>query len=164
VPEATSHAAAVRSFATAAHTPELRRAGIRIEDKESIWSFHWREAPDEAWARKALERIAKSAAEEGFVPHWGRKVLEIRPAVAVDKGTAIERLLGGADVEAALYGGDDTTDLDAFRSLRELQSSGGLEHSVCVGVRSDEGPAESTVEADLVVEGPSGFRDLLARL
>ena len=36
-------------------------------------------------------------------------------------------------VAAALYVGDDTTDLDAFRGLRELVSSGGLEHALCVG-------------------------------
>jgi trehalose 6-phosphate phosphatase len=164
VPEVSSHVPAVSSFAAAAYTPELRRAGIRIEDKQSIWSFHWREAPDEASAREALERIAKSASEKGFVPHWGRKVLEIRPPVAVDKGTAIEKLLRHADLEAAMYGGDDRTDLDAFRRLRELRSNGGLEHSVCVGVRSGEGPVDIILEADLVVEGPSGFRQLLARL
>lgn len=164
VPEASSHVAAVRSFANAAYTSELRDAGIRIEDKESIWSFHWRGAADDASAREALGRIAQSAAEQGLVPHWGRKVLEIRPPVAVDKGTAVERLLARKGVESALYGGDDTTDLDAFRSLRELRSSGVLEQSVCVGVRSEEGPAEIAVEADLVVDGPSGFRELLARL
>jgi hypothetical protein len=45
-----------------------------------------------------------------------------------------------------------------------LHSSGRLERSVCVGVRSDEGPAEITLEADLVVDGPDGCRELLARL
>ena len=29
----------------------------------------------------------------GLEPHWGRKVLEIRPASGIDKGTAVERLL-----------------------------------------------------------------------
>jgi trehalose 6-phosphate phosphatase len=164
VPEAGAQAAAVRSFAMAAYTPELAQAGIRIEDKQSIWSFHWREAPDEASALEALERIARSATYEGLVPHWGRKVLEIRPAVAVDKGTAIERLLLNATLEAALYGGDDTTDLAAFRRLRELRSSGRLEHALCVGVGSEEGPAEIDAEADLVVDGPDGFHELLTRL
>jgi trehalose 6-phosphate phosphatase len=164
LPAAASHAPAVRSFATAQYTPELRETGIRLEDKESIFSFHWRGAVDEAAAKGALERVASAASDAGLVPHWGRKVLEIRPPVAVDKGSALERILQESSVEAALYGGDDATDLDAFRKLRELRSSGALEHAVCVGVGSEEGPAQITDEADLLVEGPSGFRELLTRL
>ena len=52
--------------------------------------------------------------------HWGRKVLEVRPPVALDKGLGIAALLRSAPVTAALYVGDDTTDLDAFRGLRSL--------------------------------------------
>jgi trehalose 6-phosphate phosphatase len=162
--EAASLAPGVRSFAEAAYTTELREVGVRIEDKESIWSFHWRGAPDAGAARAALERVAESASEQGFAAHWGRKVLEIRPAVPIDKGTAIERLLGRLMLDAALYGGDDTTDLDAFRGLRRLHSEGRLEDSVCVGVSSAEGPVELATEADLVVEGTDGFRELLAGL
>jgi trehalose 6-phosphate phosphatase len=164
VPALAPHASAVREFATAAYTPELRRAGIRLEDKESIWSFHWRQASDEASARELLDEVARSAAERGLVSHWGRKVLEIRPSLGIDKGTAVASVLRDAGVEAALYAGDDTTDLDAFRGLRELRRNGALRHAVCVGVSSDEGPAQITGEADLVVDGPSGFRELLAVL
>ena len=42
---------------------------------------------------------------------------------------------------AAAYAGDDRTDLDAFRRLRELREEGELETAVCVGVVSDEGAA-----------------------
>ena len=96
--------------------------------------------------------------------HWGRKVLEVRAPVALGKGLAIEALLRGADVEAALYGGDDTTDLDAFRALRALVHSGELEASVCVAVGSDEAPPALAPEADLTVDGPRGVRELLEAL
>jgi trehalose 6-phosphate phosphatase len=164
LPEALAQSGAVRSFAVGAFAPELSETGIRLEDKESIWAFHWRGAADEAAAHEALKPIAKSASDQGLVPHWGRKVLEIRPAVAVDKGTAIGRLLEAARPRAALYGGDDTTDLAAFRRLREMRSKGSVDLAVCVGVASDEGPADITAEADLVVDGPNGFRELLSRL
>jgi trehalose 6-phosphate phosphatase len=163
-PAARSYAAAMRSFAIGAYTAELRKAGIRLEDKDAIWAFHWREAGDEAGAREALEQVAAAAAEQGLVPHWGRKVLEIRPPLAIDKGTALATVLRETDLEAVLYAGDDTTDLDAFRKLRGMRSNGALAHAVCVGVRSDEGPPEITAEADLVVDGPQGFRQLLALL
>jgi trehalose 6-phosphate phosphatase len=162
--EAQIQAETIRSFADTAFTTEMRDTGIRTEDKEAIWAFHWRGAPDEGSAREMLEKVAEHASQEGLVPHWGRMVLEIRPPIPTDKGTAVARELRETDLDAALYAGDDRTDLDAFRSLRELRSSGALEHSVCVGVTSEEGPAEIAIEADLVVEGPDGVRDLLARL
>jgi trehalose 6-phosphate phosphatase len=154
----------VRSFAADSYGAELREAGVRLEDKDAIWSFHWRDGPDERSTRAALEEIAAAACSKGLVPHWGRKVLEIRPPVAFDKGTALERLLDNTDIGGALYAGDDTTDLDTFRKLRELQSSGRLSHAVCVGVTSDEGPAEIADEADLTVDGSGGMRELLAAL
>jgi trehalose 6-phosphate phosphatase len=155
---------AVRAFAAGAYTVELRTAGVRLEDKDAIWSFHWREADDEASARTALEEVAKAAQERGLVPHWGRKVLEIRPPLDFDKGTALADALGEIEVDAVLYGGDDTTDLDAFRRLRALRAGGKVDHVVCVGVTSEEGPPEIAGESDLAVEGPEGFSELLATL
>jgi trehalose 6-phosphate phosphatase len=70
----------------------------------------------------------------------------------------------GEEVSAALYVGDDTTDLDAFRGLRSLVASGELETALCVAVRSDESPPELAREADLTVDGPGGVRGLLEAL
>jgi trehalose 6-phosphate phosphatase len=155
--------AQVQAFANDRYRDELRSLGVRLEDKHSIWSFHWRGAPDERAAQAALERVASEARSAGLTPHWGRMVLEIRPPVEADKGTAVEAVLAGAEIENALYAGDDTTDLDAFRKLRELEGAGRL-RALCVGVDSAEGPAAITAEADLVVEGPGGVTDLLAAL
>jgi trehalose 6-phosphate phosphatase len=157
-------AARVREFVSARFDDRLRAAGIRLEDKDSIWAFHWRGAPDPDQARALLEEVAAAAAAAGLVPHRGRLVLEIRPTAAVDKGTAVAAALAGTEMTAALYGGDDVTDLDAFRRLRALEREGGLELSVCVGVSSPEGPAEIVAEADLTVAGPDEFRELLAQL
>ena len=93
---------------------------IRVEDKGPIKAFHWRGAPDEAAAETWLTGVAQEAEADGLRIHWGRKVLEIRPPVHVDKGEGITALLEGAPVRAALYGGDDVTDLDAFDALDEL--------------------------------------------
>jgi trehalose 6-phosphate phosphatase len=157
-------AARVREFAAARFDDRLRDAGVRLEDKDSIWAFHWRGVPDPAGAQAVLEDVATAAREAGLVPHWGRMVLEIRPATDVDKGTAVETALAGTPVRAALYGGDDTTDLDAFRRLHALQEEGALDLGVRVGVTSPEGPGEIAEEADIVVAGPEEFRELLERL
>jgi trehalose 6-phosphate phosphatase len=131
-----------------------------VEDKGLTLSYHFREAPDEAEARAELEEIASRAAAKGLVPRWGRKVLEIRPAVEADKGTAVRTLIREAGARRALYAGDDTTDLDAFAALADAS----LEHVVRVAVSSEEAPPELVAAADLVVEGTSGLVEMLAQL
>lgn len=157
-------AARVRAFAYAHFDDRVRAAGVRLEDKDAIWAFHWRGASDPDGARALLEQVAAAAQEAGLVPHWGRMVLEIRPMASVHKGTAVTAALAGVQVSAALYAGDDTTDLDAFRRLRALQAEGALELGVCVGVASPEGPTEIATEADFVVDDPDELRELLAEL
>jgi trehalose 6-phosphate phosphatase len=154
----------VRDFAARVSTPEHQRLRVRTEDKDSIAAFHWRGAPDEESAAAAVREIAGLAEAEGFVVHWGRKVLEVRPPVVLDKGLGIGALLHGGPATAALYVGDDTTDLDAFRGLRDLVESGELTSALCVAVSSDEAPPALAREADLAVDGPSGVRGLLEAL
>jgi len=154
----------VRQFAERSYTPELQLVRVRYEDKGGIAAFHWRGAPDEASAEHAVREVAAHAEQEGLVVHWGRKVLEVRPPLALDKGLGVCSLLAGAGVAAALYVGDDSTDLDAFRGLRSLVDSGDLASALCVAVSSDEAPADLSLEADTVVEGTDGVRRLLGAL
>jgi len=154
----------VKAFASARDTPALRALRVRIEDKGAIVTFHWRGAPDEASARAHVERLAQEAESAGLWTHWGRKVLEIRPPVPIDKGQAVRELVGRTTAAAALYAGDDVTDLDGFDALTALLAEGRLESAVRVGVRSDEGPREIVERADLVVDGTDGIRDILAEL
>lgn len=142
----------------------IRQMRIRLEDKGPIRAFHWRGAPDESAAETLLTSIAQEAEAEGLAIHWGRKVLEIRPPVHVDKGEGIKTLLAGRGLRSALYGGDDGTDLDAFDALDTLTADGTLESAVRVGVRSAEGPRAITERADIVVDGVRGFRDVLVAL
>ena len=164
VPAFKSWEGRVRGFAAERDTPELRRMRIRIEDKGPISAFHWRGVPDEDAARKRLEEIAKEAEAGGLTTHWGRKVLEIRPPVPIDKGQAVRELVSRSRPRVALFGGDDVTDLDAFGALDALVADDELDAAVRVGVESDEGPREIVERADLVVDGVSGFTQVLATL
>ncbi len=154
----------IQAFGREADAPELRRLRVRIEDKGSIVAFHWRGAPDEEAARAAIDAIAARAEQTGLRTHWGRKVLEVRPPVRMDKGAGIVAFLSGMELDAAMYVGDDATDVDAFHGLGELLAEGRLRHVVRVCVGSDEGPSELAQEADLVVDGPDGVRVLLETL
>lgn len=155
----------VRAFAVAElDDEEVRRTRVRGEDKQAIAAFHWRGAPDEEAAEAVVAAIASRAEAAGFALHRGRKVLEVRPPVAMDKGRGIERQLTGRGLQAAVYVGDDRTDCDAFAGLRRLVAAGELTAAVCIGVRSDETPPELEQAADLLVDGPAGVRELLTAL
>jgi trehalose 6-phosphate phosphatase len=148
----------VHQFVAARDERDLRLLRVRIEDKGPIVALHWRGVPDEDAARTRLEGIAQEAEDEGLRTHWGRKVLEIRPPVEVNKGQAVAELVRRHDLRAALFAGDDATDLDAFDALDALPVA------VRVGVRSDEGPSAIVERADVVVEGTDGFTAVLAAL
>jgi trehalose 6-phosphate phosphatase len=149
-PEAGAWADRVAAFGTRIDWP--------AERKPLSVSFHFRRADDVAAAHAYLSRVAEDARAAGLVPRWGRMVLEIRPPVAADKGTAVRALVTRAAVSGALYAGDDTTDVDAFAGLD------GLELAVRVAVDSGEAPQALLDEADIVVEGTAGVLDLLRRL
>ena len=125
-----------------------------------IVGFHWRGAPDEAAALAAVDAIEAQARTAGFEPHRGRKVLEVRPPVPIDKGRGVRWVLGEAQPAAALYVGDDLTDIDAFAGVRQVAG----EAAVCIGVRSEETPAELEQAADAMVEGTRGVGELLEAL
>lgn len=162
-PAVASLADAAMRFVSGLDAERLADAALAVEDKGPIQALHWRGAADQERAEKAARAIAADAPAE-VRPHWGRKVLELRPAVDVDKGTAVRRLLASSGVRRALYVGDDRTDLDVFRILTELVEAGDLEGALRVGVRSGEGPQEIIDEADVVVDGTEGVRALLREL
>ena len=162
--ELQSWARRVQTFANDAFGEDLRRLRVRLEDKEAIAALHWRGVPDEDDAQRAIEEVARAAEDAGFTTHWGKKVLEIRPPVRIDKGAGIVRLLRDSDLAAAMYVGDDLTDVDAFRGLSELVDTGRIGTAIRVGVRSAEEPSALEREADAMVEGIPGVRDLLNAL
>jgi trehalose 6-phosphate phosphatase len=163
-PALSERAADAARFVAELDRGGLEEAGLRLEDKGPIQALHWRGAADEAAAEAAAAEIGAAARRAGLEPRPGRKVLELRPRGGGGKDAAVRLLLAGRGLRQALYGGDDRTDLDAFRGLRELRASGELEDVVCVGLLSEEGPPELLEESDLQVDGPPGWLALLEAL
>ena len=96
-------------------------AGVIVEDKRYTSSVHFRLA-DPAIVDALRTIVARVANRHGLRVVEGKKVLEVRPHTDVHKGTAAVGLaravLGARPGGAAVYFGDDTTDEDAFASLR----------------------------------------------
>ncbi|HZJ02480.1 MAG TPA: trehalose-phosphatase, partial [Thermoleophilia bacterium] len=129
---------------------ELRALGVRIENKTASVALHTRGVADEprAW-RAVLEAAQLQAEERDLVMLTGRKVVDLRPA-DINKGTAVRRLFAERQLRAAVYIGDDRTDIDAFRALEALRSSSEA-YTVNVAVVSDESPEDLLQWADLEI-------------
>jgi len=149
-PRAREWGPRIHAFADDAPWPEER--------KPLSAAFHYRTAPNVAEARATLETIAEGALKEGFRTRWGRMVLEVLPPVDASKGTAVRFLLEETGLRRALYAGDDTTDLDGFAALD------GLDVAVRVAVVSAEGPSELGPRADVTIDSPAAFLELLRAL
>jgi trehalose 6-phosphate phosphatase len=133
--------------------------GIYVEPKGLTVTLHWRNAAPEG-ADWVTSFAAAQVEARGLQAHPGRRELELRPPLAVDKGTVVRSLAAGFDAVAAF--GDDIGDLPAFDALAELASTGVA--VARVAVVDDESPGVVADRADLVVEGPAGAVALLERL
>jgi trehalose-phosphatase len=129
-----------------------------IEVKGLAVAFHFRGHDDERQAVRELDAIAETAREEGLVARYGRKILEVLPPVGSHKGTAVRHLIEERGLRRALAAGDDTTDIDSFAALDEL------EVAVRVAVASAEAPSALLDAADIRVESTNEFLGLLRRL
>ena len=162
-PLALSYHVALRSILEAAR-PALKLPGLVIEEKETGASIHYRLTSDPAVAREQVISVLRDLTEDtGIQLVEGRRVVELRPSLDVNKGTALFDLLTRHPVRAAVYAGDDRTDLDAFTGLRRWeQQEGG--RSLAVAISSPEMAADLRQAADVVVEGVEGWADLMDAL
>ena len=136
--------------------------GVFVEDKAWTLSVHVRLAAraDVPYVEQTLTDVARQLELRVI---QGKEIFELRPPVAINKGTALLELaaaLGVSDHHGALggslfYAGDDRTDEDAFRALRARQWNAVTVH---VGDGSTHGVL---TEAEFTLPDPPALRDLL---
>jgi trehalose-phosphatase len=106
----------------------LRRAlagvpGALLDRKRFSLAVHYRQvaAADVALLERAVD--AALAAQPGLRKGHGKKVFELQPDIDWDKGAALRWLLRELSLDRAdvlpIHVGDDVTDEDAFRALRD---------------------------------------------
>lgn len=98
--------------------------GAKVENNKFCVSVHYRNVDEKCW-----QSVAQCVHD--ILKHYprlrlthGRKVLEVRPVLKWDKGKAVELILESLGLNnctdfLAIYVGDDRTDEDAFKFLRE---------------------------------------------
>ena len=117
---AEPYVAAVRKFAVRAAALAAAWPGVVTEDKRTVVSVHYRSTADPAAARAAIEKeIATPAREAGLAISTGHFVVEVRPPLAISKGTAVTGLLETRELTTAIFCGDDLTDVTGFNAVHE---------------------------------------------
>ena len=162
VPEAAPYEEVVEELERKARE-ELEPLGAFVEETGITATGHYRNTSAEVGER-CKEFVEREGKRLGLRITTGRGVVEARPPIRADKGTATRKVVEEYKPEKTLFMGDDTTDLDAFRELEALREEGVLSEILRIGVKSEEGPPEIVSEADLVVEGTEGVEEVLRSL
>ncbi len=136
--------------------------GVTIEEKGLSATIHYRSASDPDAARFAILQALSDAGPDLEVRE-GRRSVEVRPRGAGDKGTALRSIVERFVLRGLLLAGDDVTDLDMFRTARELGERG-LRSVVLSISGADEVPAAVGEAADGTLADPAAFVELLQSL
>ena len=158
-PAALTYLDAVRKAAKALAPLPTQVHGVVLEDKHWTLSVHYRLA-----ARPEIpgitEKVHAAADTYGLRVTRGKEVLELRPPLDVNKGTAavlwVQRL-GLSSSASVLYVGDDRTDEDAFRELRSAFPK-------AVTIRVGDPDHGETTSAEFRLETPAEVKDFLVAL
>ncbi|XVF39495.1 hypothetical protein PTKIN_Ptkin01aG0039100 [Pterospermum kingtungense] len=133
--------------------------GAKVENNKFCVSVHFRCVDEKSWA--ALAEQVRSVLNDypKLKLTQGRKVLEIRPTIKWDKGKALEFLLealgyANSNDVFPVYIGDDRTDEDAFKVLRDRGQG--------FGILVSKIPKETNASYSL--QEPSEVKEFLRRL
>lgn len=137
--------------------------GSFIEEKRSSLTWHYRLAEPEygSWQAKECHNHLENAVLSKLPVEIlvGKKNLEVRPQ-AINKGEIVKRLVGlTKDVDFVFCAGDDKTDEDMFRALKQLT---GIPEGRCFTCTI--GSATKKTQASWHVERSEDVVDVLCQL
>ncbi len=140
---------------------KFRFQGVTIEDKGiGRFAVHYRNSCEPGIREQIEHLLERATCHTGLVVKEGRMVFEVRPPLTVDKGEAVSGLCRGYGLEGAVYLGDDLTDIDAFRGIRES----GMDTGICIAVDSPESPEGLKESADIVLPSQEDVMGVLGYL
>ena len=135
--------------------------GIIWENKKYSAAVHFRATDDPASVKSALAEALSVVDEvDGLQVFWGKMLLEIRIPNGVHKGDALRQFVGEHHLNAAIFLGDDMTDLDAMKTLRDMREHDGL-RGISAVVADESTPEVLLSTADYTLDGVSSVEALL---
>jgi trehalose 6-phosphate phosphatase len=137
--------------------------GFLIERKHIGGAIHYRLCPDPEQARSQILALLQEPARQlHMVLSEGKRVVEIKAPLQINKGKALRRFAERLALRGVLFAGDDRTDLDAVKEIAVLRSEGLVALSVVV--RHTDTLPELLARADIVVEEVEGMVALLREI
>ncbi len=91
----------------------MRDVGVSVEDKELSLALHFRNAPDEAAALRAIDALLDDC-PRSLRRFGGKCVVNVVVAGQPDKGDALLEVVRRSHARAAVFIGDDVNDETAF--------------------------------------------------
>jgi trehalose 6-phosphate phosphatase len=154
-PAAQPYVEAVQRMARRVRGLDAARLGLVVENKGPMLDLHYRQATDPQATLAELEaEVLRPARDLGLAVATGHFLVELRPPVAVDKGTAVMSLLragaggdGAAPFRTAIFVGDDLTDCTGFAAVHGWARAGAgaappARGAAGAGTVADEGGAD----------------------
>ncbi|MEI6452227.1 MAG: trehalose-phosphatase, partial [Actinomycetes bacterium] len=165
-PQAERYIAEVQEVAAAAARDlDCEALGVVLENKRTVLAVHYRLAADAARTRhEILTRVVEPARRRGLAISTGHFLFEVRPPLPFTKGTATRRLLAGGDYLAALFCGDDLTDVAGFKALHDWATRDARRVACALAAVTAETPRAVIDEADVLVRATPGVYEALTRL
>jgi len=118
----------IQDIAQEMETAVIGKKGVIFENKGFTLSVHYRlvDKKNVSAIKKIIKDIVSKAAQKQLIKiHYGKKVIEIRPNVAWDKGKAAlwlvkkYKIMYSGKKIIPVYIGDDRTDESAFSALKK---------------------------------------------
>lgn len=193
-PAAEPYVEAVQRMARRVRGLDAARLGLVVENKGPMLDLHYRKAADPDATLAELEaEVLRPARDLGLAVATGHFLVELRPPVAIDKGTAVLSLLrsgpgpgagpgvggddgagggnesaGGGDesggpYQTAIFLGDDLTDCTGFAAVHEWARAGGGT-ALAVAALTPETPRKVKDDADVWVAATPGVFEVLTAL
>jgi trehalose 6-phosphate phosphatase len=137
--------------------------GVQVEAKSFGVAIHYRNAPEPRRVAPTVRRLGdRVAAERGLQVMRGKLVVELRPPRSGNKGGALALLLDHLAPRGCVFAGDDYGDLPAMRELKRRKNE--MELAIAIGVLGADAQPELNEVADLCLEGPLAWAQLLAEV
>src|SRR6266702_6536103 len=143
------------------HRPAL--PGVVVQRKRFGGSIHYRLSPDPEYTRQKIWSILEEPARQFDMKlSDGKRIVEVRVPLAVDKGQALRRFVQRYKLNGGIFAGDDRTDLDAVLEFARLRQQGMA--ALAIVVQHHDTPPEMLANADIVVQEVEGMVKLLREI
>ena len=163
VPEALTYVEPGKYLLDLAEKKLAGLPGIIVQRKRVGGSIHYRLSPDPEQARqKIFTVLEKPAHSVNMRLSEGKRIIEIRTPLAVNKGEALRRFVQRFGLHGVIFAGDDRTDLDAILEIPNLRKEGITALSIVVR-HVDTLPALFE-HGDIMVQEVEGMVNLLREL